>query len=166
MANVFKTKADGDVLRKLLASFINNTPFLKTINNQHDGRFGVEGAKNGGTLLVREPAEFTVRSGDVMDVQDISEATQSFTVATRRGIDIETSSYERLMSLDDEADRLIEPMMQKLGAEVEYTILSDVYKKIFNLVGTPATTPASQLAILNANARLSESLALQATVVC
>ena len=38
-----------------------------------------------------------------MDIQDKAESTQTLTVATRRGIDIEPlPAYERLMSLDDD----------------------------------------------------------------
>jgi hypothetical protein len=63
------------------------------------------------------------------------------------------------MSLDDFRTFYINPAMDRLAAQVEYDVMSGVYKNIANLTGTPATTPASLTAVLNANARLSQGLA-------
>lgn len=159
MANTFKTLSDGDIVRRALAIFHNKLKFIKTINRQYDNRFAQTGAKNGGSLLIREPNEFTVRTGAVMDVQDITEYTQTLTVATQKGVDINFSSIEATMSIDDFETRIIEPAMTRLAADVEYTVLSAVYKNIYNYSGTPATTPASLTAILNAGVKLSQNLA-------
>lgn len=159
MANTFITLSDGDVVRKCLASFHNKLTFLKTINKQYDSRFAVAGAKNGGILQIREPNEFTVRDGAVMITQNLTDATQTLTVATQKGVDINFSSIEATMSIDDFESRYIDPAMSKLAAIVEYTVLAAVYKNIFNLTGTPANTPSTLAAILNANARLSQCLA-------
>jgi len=159
MANTFKTLSDGDIVRKCLASFHNKLKFIKTINRQYDPRFAVTGAKNGGTLLIRNPNEFTVSTGAVMDTQDITETTQTLTVATQKNVSMNFSSVEATMSIDDFEQRYIDPAMSKLAATVEYTVLAAVYKNIYNLTGTPATTPASLAAALNAGARLSQGLA-------
>ena len=159
MANTFKTLSDGDITRMALESFHNELKFIKTINRQYDDRFAVEGAKNGGTLLIREPNEAVVRSGAVMDIQDEAESTQTLTVATQRGVDMAFTSVEMTMSVDDFQERFLKPKMTKLAAIVENTVLANVYKDVFNLTGTPATTPASMVAVLNAGARLSKELA-------
>lgn len=161
MANTWKTLSDGDITRRALARFHNKLKFLKTINKQYDDRFAKVGAKNGGSLLIREPNRFTVRTGATMNVQDIAESTQTFTVATQKGVDINLSSVEHTLSVDDFEERILDPAMDQLAADVEYTVLSNVYKDIFNLTGTPATTPASLVAVLNAGARLSQNLAPQ-----
>lgn len=159
MANSWKTLSDGDITRRAIARFHNKLKFLKTIDKQYDDRFAKVGAKNGGTLLIREPNQFTVRTGAVMAVQDVAESTQTFTVATQKGVDINLSSVEHTLSVDDFEERILDPAMDKLAADVEYTVLSNVYKDVFNLTGTPATTPASLAAVLNAGARLSQGLA-------
>jgi len=159
MSNTFKTLADGDIVRRALAIFHNKLKFIKTINRQYDSRFARDGAKNGGSLLIREPNEFTVRSGSTMQTQDITESTQTLTVATQRGIDLNITDYEYTMSLEDFEERVLTPAMSKLAATVEYTVLAAIYQNVFNLTGTPATTPASLAAVLNANARLSQCLA-------
>lgn len=159
MANSWKTLSDGDITRRAIARFHNKLKFLKTIDKQYDDRFAKVGAKNGGTLLIREPNQFTVRTGAAMAVQDVTESTQALTVATQKGVDINLSSVEHTLSVDDFEERILDPAMDKLAADVEYTVLSNVYKDVFNYTGTPATTPASLAAVLNAGARLSQNLA-------
>jgi len=159
MANTLKTLSDGDVVRKCLSSFHNKLKFIKTINRQYDSRFAVDGAKNGGTLLIRQPNEFVVRTGAVMDLQPLEDRTQTLTAAIQKGVDMDFSSLEATMSIDDFEKRYIDPAMSRLAADVEYTVLAAVYKNIFNLTGTPATTPATFACVLNANARLSQGLA-------
>ena len=126
---------------------------------QYDKRFAVEGAKNGGTLEIRDPNEYTVRTGAIMDVQDQAETTSTFTLATQKGVDMEFSSVELTLSVDDFVLRYIDPAMSRLAADVESTVITALYKNIFNQTGTPATTPASLVAIRNARARLGQELA-------
>src|SRR3990167_3709590 len=142
MANTFKTLSDGDIVRKALASFHNNLVFCKSINKQYENRFKVEGAKNGGTLIIRNPNEYEVTDGAVMTAQDQAETTQTLTVATQKHIGMNFSSVERTMSVDDFEERYLKPAMSRLAADVEYTCLAALYKDVFNLSGTPATTPA------------------------
>lgn len=130
-----------------------------SFEHMDDSRFAREGAKNGGTLIIKNPNEYTVTTGAVMDTQDVTETTQTLTVATQKHIAINLSSVELTMSLDDFRTFYINPAMDRLAAQVEYDVMAGVYKNIFNLTGTPATTPASLGAVLNANARLSQGLA-------
>ena len=159
MSNTFKTMTDGDIVRRALESFHNKLTFIKTINRQYDDRFIVQGAKNGGTLEIRDPNEYTVRTGAIMDVQDQTETTSTFTLATQKGIDMEFSSVDLTLSVDDFMLRYIDPAMERLAADVESTVVTALYKDIYNQTGTPATTPASLVAIRNARARLSQELA-------
>ena len=159
MANTFKTLSDGDIVREALALFHNESKFLKTINKQYDNRFAREGAKNGGSLLIRNPNQYEVTDGAVMTAQDQAETTQTLTVATQKHIGMNFTSVEQTMSVDDFRGRYLKPAMSKLAAIVESTCLNAMYKDVFNLTGTPATTPASLLAVLNAGARLSQNLA-------
>jgi hypothetical protein len=127
----------------------------------NDKRFAIEGAKNGGTLLIRNPNVYNVTDGAIMDTQDIAETTQTLTVATQKHVALNFSSVEATMSIDDFQQRFIDPAMSKLAAVVEYTVLSNVYKDIWNLTGTSgmATEPASLAAVLNAGTKLSQGLA-------
>lgn len=162
MGHTISTLDDGDLLRRHLEIFHNKLKFIKTINRQYDDRFAIEGAKNGGNLLIRDPNEFDVVDGAVMNTVDITETTQTLTVATQKHIPLPSfSSLDRTMSVQDYEDNYVMPAMSKLAAIVEFTVLSDTYKKLFNLTGasTMATTPNTFLAALNANARLTQCLA-------
>lgn len=160
MGNTLKDLSDGDIGREILAEFHNAATFLKTINNQYDGRFGVAGKKNDGTILIRNPNEYVVRTGKVRNVNDLAETAQTLTVATQKGVDLPSfSSLEQTMQVDDFRKRFLRPAMLRLAADIEDTIVTGAYKKIFNITGVVNTTPATLLAIRNANARLSEELA-------
>ena len=158
MANVIKTLSAGDITRKALSILHNKLVFCKTINRQYDSRFAKTGAKNGGTLLIREPNQFTVRTGATMDTQDVSESTQALTVATQKGVDVNFSSVELTLSLDDFSERILDPAMARLAADIEATVIGAVYKDVYNLVGTPGTTPASLATALDARIKLSKGL--------
>ena len=145
--------------RKALASFHNKLKFIKTVNREYDEEFKKAGQKNGGSLRLKEPAQFTVRDGAVMAIQDITETYQTLTVATQKGVDINVSAYELTMNIDDLTKQVIEPAMDRLVAKVESTILADVYKDIYNVTGDPDAEPDAMLDVLRANARISEGLA-------
>ena len=145
--------------REMLASFHNKTTVLKTFNREYDDQFKGTGGKNGGTLRLKEPAQFTVRDGDVMQIQDVKETYQTLTVATKKGIDINVTGYELTMNIDDIRKQVIDPAMDRLVAKVESTILDDVYKDIYNVTGDPDAEPDAMLDALRANARISEGLA-------
>ena len=94
-----------------------------------------------------------------MDTQDVSETTQALTIATQKGVDINFSSVELTLSLDDFSDRMLDPAMARLAADVEATIITAMYKDVYNYSGTPATTPSTLLAALNARVKLNQGLA-------
>ncbi len=134
MSNTIKTLSAGDIVRKALAILHNKLVFVKTINKQYDDRFARSGAKNGGTLLIRNPNQFTVRTGAVMDVQDVVETTQTLTLATQLGVDVNFSSVELTLSMDDFAERILTPAMSRLAAEVDATVIAACYKSVYNHV--------------------------------
>ena len=160
MANSLQSLSDGDITRELLAEFHNSLTFLKTINRQYDSRFAVEGAKNEGTLLIRNPNEYTVSTGKTLVTQDADETSQTLTVATQKHVGMPSfSGLEKSLSVDDFRTRFARPAMLRLAAEVESDILSNVCNDIFNITGTVDTTPDELLDIRNANARLTQGLA-------
>ena len=157
MANTILTPTA--VTRKALAILHNKLVFAKTINRQYDSSFANEGGKIGTTLKIREPNQFAVRTGAVIDTQDVSETSQTLTVATQKGVDVSFSSVELTMSMDDFSERILEPAMSRLAAEVEKDALEDMMPDVYNHTGTAATTPASLTAVLNGGVRLAQGLA-------
>lgn len=159
MGNTIKTLEAGDITRRALAILHNNLVFCKTINRQYDSRFAVSGAKNGGVLLIREPNEFAVRTGAVMDTQDVVEQTQTLTVATQKGVDVNFSSAELTLSMDDFAERILTPAMTRLAAEVDATVIAGCYPYVYNLVNSTFGTVPTLADVLAARAKLNKGLA-------
>ncbi len=159
MSNTIKTLSAGDITRKALSILHNNLVFCKTINKQYDDRFARSGAKNGGTLLIREPNQFTVRTGQTMDTQDVEETTQTLTVATQMGVDVNFSSVELTLSLDDFADRILRPAMSRLAAEVDKTVIAGCYPYVSKFENTTFGTVPNSTDILKARALLQQGLA-------
>lgn len=159
MAHTLKTLSDGDITRKALQILHNNMPFIRSIDRQYDSRFAKSGAKNGGTLLIREPNQFTVRSGWTMDTQDVTETTQTLTIATVRGVDLEFSTSELTLSIDDFSDRYLKPAMTRLAAEVEKVVINGVYPYVTKFENTAFGTKPVLADVLSARALLQQGLA-------
>lgn len=157
MANTLLTPTQ--VTRKALQILHNKLTFIKAINRQYDSQFAQAGGKIGSTLKVRMPNQYTVRTGLVMTAQDTVEESQDLVVSSVRGVDLDFTSTELTLSIDDFSTRILEPAMGRLAAEIEAVVLENVYKDIYNFTGTPATTPASLAAVLNAGVKLSQGLA-------
>ena len=137
MSNTVLT--DTKVTRKALSILHQKLNFIATINRQYDDSFAKSGAKIGTTLKIREPNQYTVRTGATIDVQDTTEASQTLTVATQKGVDIHFTSTEMTMSIDDFSERVLEPAMAVLAANIEYDVMSNVYKDVYQAVWTPGS---------------------------
>lgn len=151
------------VAREALRVAHEEAKFLKTIDRSYDDQFAKTGAKIGSALRVRNPNEFSRRQGSrIMDVQDITETTQTITVATQDGIDIRFNSAEMALALDDLSRRYIEPAVKTLISGIEADVLADCTKQVSSLVGTAGTVPGAggdTSMIGQARARLNQFLA-------
>lgn len=112
---------------------------IRKIDRQYDDRFAKSGAKIGSTLQIREPNQFTVRTGTTMNVQDVTETKQDLTIATRKGVDMNFDVNDLTLTIDDFSKRYIDPAMSVLAANVEADAMS-MYKDVWNSTwGTAAT---------------------------
>ena len=124
------------VTRKALAILHQKLNFVGSINRQYDDSFAKSGAKIGDSLKIRLPNEYTVRTGANLSTQDTSELSTTLQVSTQKGVDVTFSSSELTLSLDDFSDRILEPAMAVLAANIEADALSmalDVYQAVNNV---------------------------------
>lgn len=124
------------VTREALRILHQKLNFVGSINRSYDDRFANSGAKIGDTLSIRLPNQFTVRTGANLSAQNTTEAKTDLTVATQKGVDIEFSSSELTLKLDDFSKRILEPAMSVLAANIEADALSmalDVYNGVNNI---------------------------------
>ena len=135
-----------------------NTAFLKNVNKEYDPEYAKTGAKIGDVLRVRKPPKYTVRTGRVMSVQNATETYVNIPVSTQKGVDLDFTSAEFTMSIDNFKSRFLKPGMAVLGSTLDYDALL-MTLDVANSVGAPGTTPASFQVWADAGAKLDDSLA-------
>jgi hypothetical protein len=103
------------------------------------------------------PNQYTVRSGATLSAQDTTETSTTLQVATQKGVDVSFSSVDLTLSLQDFSQRILEPAMAVLAANIEADALS-MYKSVYNLVDNDAAA-ISFLNVMQGRQRLNENLA-------
>jgi hypothetical protein len=134
MANTILTPSM--ITREALRILHQKLNFVGNINRQYDDSFAKSGAKIGDTLNIRLPNQYTVRTGKTLSTQDTTENKVPLQVATQKGVDVNFSSAELTMSLDDFSSRVLEPAMAVLAANIEadaMSMLLDVYNNVNNI---------------------------------
>ncbi len=135
-----------------------NLAFVKNVNRDYDDQFAREGAKIGDTLRVRKPPQYTVRTGRVMSQQNAVETYVALPVTNQKGVDLNFTSSEFTMSIDNFSSRFLRPSMAVLASTIDYDALS-MSLFVANSVGTPGTTPASFQVWADSGAKLDDNLA-------
>jgi hypothetical protein len=143
------------ITRKSLEILENNLVITRNVNRQYDDSFAVEGAKIGSTLRIRLPDRALVTDGAALQVQADNEQFTTLTVSSQKHIGVNFTSAELTMQLDDFAERVLKPRVSQLASSVDADVATS-YKGIANSVGTPGTTPATSLVLLQANQKLNE----------
>lgn len=155
MANTLLTPTA--VTRESLRILHQKLNFVGNVTRDYDDSFAKSGAKIGDTLKIRLPNQYTVRSGATLSAQDTVESSVSLQVGTQKGVDLNFTSVDLTLSLDDFSKRIIEPAMAVLAASIESDALSmykDVNQSIWN-GGAAATYNKA----LDTRIRLQNSLA-------
>ena len=89
----------------------------------------------GDTLKIRLPNQYVVRTGPTLSAQDTTESSVPLQIATQKGVDLNFTSSDLTLSLDDFSGRILEPAMAVLAAAIEADALSmrkDVYQQVNN----------------------------------
>ena len=147
------------ITRKSLEILENNLVLTRNVNRQYDDSFAVEGAKIGSTLRIRLPDRALVTDGAALQVQDDNEQYTTLSVSSQKHIGINFTSAELTMQLDDFADRVLKPRISQLAASIDADV-ANAYKSLYQSVGTPGTSPATSLVLLQAQQKLNEAAAM------
>ena len=156
MAN---TSLTADILtRESLLILENELGVLGSFHRPMDEEFqkSVNGYKVGSTVNMRRPADFSVRTGAVMDVQNVTEGKVALTIDTQKGIDFEFTSEELTMDMDNLKDRVIKPAMSSLVNNIASDALSTFYLGTYNWAGTAGQDIDSFSDFIKGPERLSE----------
>ncbi len=148
------------ITNKALDILENELVLTRNVNRQYDSSFAVEGAKIGTTLRIRLPDRALVTDGAALQVQDINQQYTTLTVDSQKHIGLNFTTAEFTMKMDSFADLYLKPRISQLAATVDKTVYGASYKQVYNSVGTPGTTPATSLVLLQAQQKLNEAAAV------
>lgn len=150
MANQLLTpKIYANVMLKLLK---NNLVMGRLVTTEFNDMF----KKVGQTIYVKRPPQFVTREGQVAQVQDVIVGEQPVVLDRQRGIDLEFSSVEETLTVDQ---LLMDETMASAAATLAQTIDSDLMDRVLEFphwVGTPGQVVNSPTDFFKAPERLDE----------
>lgn len=130
------------ITKESLRILHNNIAFVGSIRRDFDASFANAGAKIGSTLRIRKPAMYTLRNGQALNVQSYVQTEGTLTLTNQLGIDVEMSSSELTLDLNDFAEQVLKGQIARLAAGIEELALNQTVNKVgnFKLVGTVGTS--------------------------
>ncbi len=142
MANVIYPVHAQDITDNALVSFKNQCVLPRYVDRQYDKLWGQNGAKRGTTINLRIPPMYELRRGDKAQVQGSQESFFPVTLGEPTGVDMDFTSQELLLTVDDFMNRFIKKATLPIANGCDSDIAA-LYKKINSYVGTPGVVPTS-----------------------
>ena len=155
MANTILTPTA--VTREALRVLHQKLNFVGNIVREYDDSFAKSGARIGDSLKIRLPNQYVVRTGATLSTQDTTESSVTLQVATQKGVDLNFTSVDLTLSLDDFSKRILDPAMAVLAANIEADALS-MYKDVWQSTWNGGSAATYNLA-LDTRTILQRSLA-------
>lgn len=136
----------------------NNLSFTKQVNREYDSAFAKSGAKIGNTLNIRKPVKYGVTTGPALAVQNTVESSVPLVLTTQAHVDVEFSSVDLALSIDEFSDRILKPMIAELANKIDYDGLALV-NQVPNAVGSPTALADTLKVYLTAGVKLDNEAA-------
>ena len=145
----------GMVTRELLPCMRNNLVFCQGIERKYSEEFAIPGSKIGPSVTIRLPAQLRTTSGPAMGtIQDYQETGVVLTIDQQEHVDLQFSSFEMTLSLDDWRTRIGTPSGIVLANKVDAYGLG-LYHQVPNAVLSGTTDKWK--AYLQAGAKLADN---------
>ena len=126
------------ISKETLVILSNNLVAAGKVNRQFENQF----VKIGTTLTIRKPNRYVVSSGPGLQIQNSVEPSTSITISNQRHVDIEFSSQELTLVIEEFSERYLKPAAEPICNQIDYDVISN-WTSVFNEVGTPGTVPSS-----------------------
>lgn len=157
MASVSNTLLTiGMITKEALRVLENSLVVLRFVNREYDSKYAVEGAKIGTTLNIRKPPRYVGRLGQALSLEDSIETQVPLVMDTQFGVDIQFSSADLALSIDDFSNRFLKPAVATVANKMDADVTA-LYNQLWNVVGTPGTTPNALLTYLLAGVALDNN---------
>ena len=136
--------------------FANSLRGVAQFTRKYSDEYRADGAKVGDTVKVRLPQQFEVSEGDALVLQNLLDRTVNLILNRRRHVGFGWSSVQETTDLDDIRTRYVMPAAETLASAYDRVSLADVYKSVFNMVGTLGTTPSAALTFGQAKVKIQD----------
>ena len=136
---------------------VNNLKFAANVNRSYDDAYVQAGAKVGYTVNARLHQRFTVTEGQALQTQGINDQYAPITLTHQKNVAYSWSTASMTQEIEAVRERYVKPAATALANVIDYDGLNTVYTDIYQSVGTPGTTPSSNLTYLQAGAKLTNS---------
>lgn len=145
------------VLREVGRGYVNQLAFLSHVNRQLSDEYTQAGAKVGYLVKYRLPQRWQVTSGEALQLQSINDQTVNVPLQEQKNVAFGYSSAAMTMEIQDIRSRYVEPAAQALASVSDNYAFEQVYKDVYNSVGTPGTVPSSSLTYLTGGVKLDDT---------
>ena len=136
---------------------VNNLKFAANVNRSYDDAYVQAGAKVGYTVNARLPQRFTVTEGQALQTQGINDQYAPITLTHQKNVAYSWSTASMTQEIEAVRERYVKPAATALANVIDYDGLNTVFTDVYQCVGTPGTTPSSNLTYLQAGAKLTNS---------
>jgi len=138
---------------------VNNLKFASNVNRTYDDAYVQSGAKVGYTVNARMPQRYQVTEGQALQTQALNDQYVPITLTHQKNIAYSWSTASMTQEIDSVRDRYVKPAAAALANVIDYDGLNTLFKDVYQSVGTPGTTPSTNLTYLQAGAKLTDSAA-------
>jgi hypothetical protein len=152
MANTLATPSW--VTKSVAMYFVNSLRGVAQFSREYNDEYIQSGAKVGDTVKVRLPQQFEASDGEGLVIQNLLDQTKNVILNRRRHVGFGWSSAQATTDLDNIRERYVQPAAETLANSYDRLSMADVYKSVYNAVGTLGTTPSAASTWLDAKVKI------------
>ena len=154
MANTLATPSW--VTKEVARGFLNEITFVKNVNRTYDDQYVQSGAKVGNTVNARLPQRFQATDGQALQLQNLYDQTVPITLTNQKNVAFGYSSAQATTELNDIRSRYTQPAAEVLANAADVLAFNNVYRDVWNAIGTPGATVSAALDYLTAGVKLTD----------
>lgn len=139
------------ILKTALMEYENNLVLAKTARRDYEDKFS---PTTGQSIRIRKPTRYIPRVGRIAQPQPISERYTDITVGEMIGVDMEVTSEQFALQLDDFNREVVQPAMVTLANKCDQ-LLYDTTTEFYYAAGTAGTSPNSFASANDCNSLLN-----------
>src|SRR5262245_25371138 len=110
------------VTREAATILTNNLKLAGWVNHDYEDQFARTGAKIGSVVNARMPVKYLLRRGQQLQPQASVETSVPVAIEFQTGVDLQFSSAELVLDIDDYSKRFIQPAIATVVNAMDYQV--------------------------------------------